>query len=279
MSFAQSNEKRYTERTMDGVRASEWLDNLAVHGRASFTSNDAVAGLGPTPTASRMALSRLLKSGRIASPYRGFYVVVAPEHRRLGCSPPEHFLDQLMTWLGVPYYIALLSAAAHHGAAHQAPLRMQVMVPKARHPIRSGEVGVDFIVRADLESTPVVTRTGPRGYLRIASAEATALELVGYDDRCGGLDHVATVLAELAEVLQPDALATAAALCPVAWVQRLGWLLERVDQPSLAEALVPEVARRATVQTRLLPSASGKGAPRDDRWRLIVNTEVEVDDL
>jgi hypothetical protein len=103
--------------------------------------------------------------------------------------------------------------------------------------------------------------------------------LVGYDDRSGGLDHDATVLAELAETLQPDALAAAAALCPVAWVQRLGWLLERIDQAALAEAVLPEVARRATVQTRLLPSASGSGAPRDGRWRLIVNTDVEPDEL
>ena len=44
----------------------------------------------------------------------------------------------------------------------------------------------------------------------VASPEATALELVGYADQCGGLDNVASVLGELSEALDalrdPDAL-------------------------------------------------------------------------
>lgn len=256
---------------------ASWLDDLGARGRAHFTSSEARAALG-SPAAVYNALSRLHRAGRIASPYRGFYVVVAPEHRRLGCSPPEYFVDQLMTWLGVKYYVALLSAAAHHGSGHQAPLRLQAIVPKPRRPIRCGETSVDFVVRSDMELTSVITATGPRGYLRFATAEATALEIVGYDDRCGGLSHVATVLGELATGLRPDALYTAATLCPIAWVQRLGWLLERVNQHALAESLLPEVDARASSPTRLLPRAPTRGAIRDTRWRVLVNAIVEPDD-
>jgi predicted transcriptional regulator of viral defense system len=184
-----------------------------------------------------------------------------------------------MRWLEVPYYIALLSAAAQHGAAHQAPMRTQVMVPSPRRPIRCGGVAVDFVVRADMSDTPVREWVGPRGYLRYATPEATALELVAYAPRCAGLSHVATVLTELADALEADALAAEGRRCPVAWVQRLGWLLDRVEQPGLAEALLPDVDARASSPTRLLPSHEGTGAPRDPRWRLIVNTDVEPDDL
>lgn len=262
---------------MTSLSASAWLDDLAVRGRVHFTTAEVREGLGTSLPAVHAVLSRLRKAGRIASPHRGFYVVVAPEHRKLGCPPAEHFLDPLMRSIGVPYYITLLSAAAHHGAAHQAPLRMQVMVPKARHPVRCGGVAIDFVVRSDMAATPTVTRTGPRGHLRIATAEATALELVGYDERCGGLSHVATVLAELAEVLKPEALVAAVAGCPVAWAQRLGWLLDRVDQHALADVLHGEVEGRATGETRLLPSAPGRGAVHDPRWGVIVNADVEPD--
>lgn len=42
----------------------------------------------------------------------------------------------------------------------------------------------------------------PRGTLVISTPEATALDLVGYPHRAGGLNQVATVLAELADVAQ-----------------------------------------------------------------------------
>lgn len=259
--------------------ATTFLDDLAVRGRAWFTSEDALAALGPSAPAARMTLSRLHAAGRIASPAKGFYVVVAPEYRALGCLPAEHFLDPLMRSLAVPYYMALLSAAAHYGAAHQAPMRTQVMVPAPRRPVRCGGVVIDFFVRADMADTPTRQVVGPRGYLHYATAEATALELVGYAPRCAGLSHVATVLAELAESLDANALAQEARRCPVAWVQRLGWLLEQVGQPTLAAALLPDVDARASAPTRLLPSRAGSGARRDRTWRLIVNTEVELDDL
>ena len=35
-----------------------------------------------------------------------------------------------MAHLSQPYYVALLSAAAYHGAAHQKPQVFQVMVPR-----------------------------------------------------------------------------------------------------------------------------------------------------
>ncbi len=279
LTFALCNDKRYSARTMPRQHANTFLDDLAVRGRAWFTTGDALAALGPSAPAARMSLSRLHAAGRIASPAKGFYVVVAPEYRSLGCLPAEHFLDPLMGWLGVPYYIALLSAAAQHGAAHQAPMRTQVMVPAARRPIQCGGVVVDFVVRADMTDTPTRQVVGPRGYMRYATAEATALELVGYAPRCAGLSHVATVLAELAEVLDANALATEGRRCPVAWVQRLGWLLELVEQPTLAAALLPDVAARASSPTRLLPSYTTASAPRDRRWRLMVNTDVEPDDL
>jgi predicted transcriptional regulator of viral defense system len=117
------------------------------------------------------------------------------------------------------------------------------------------------------------------GTVRVATPAATALELVGYADRCGGLSHVATVLAELAEAIDPAALAAEGRRAPVAWAQRLGWLLERVEKPDLADVLRPDVEARATAPTPLRRSAPTRGAERDARWRLIVNADVEPDDL
>jgi hypothetical protein len=48
-------------------------------------------------------------------------VIVPPEYRRIECLAADHFVPQLMEHLGEWYYVALLSAAELHGAAHQRP--------------------------------------------------------------------------------------------------------------------------------------------------------------
>jgi predicted transcriptional regulator of viral defense system len=258
-------------------RAAEFILELAARGLYHFTTDEAVASLRGQVPAVRAAMRRLKAKGQIADPHRGFHVIVPPEYRRLGCLPAEQFVPQLMGHLGETYYVALLSAAELYGAAHHRPQSFQVMVKTNRRPIRCGKVQVEFIARKDLEHTPIVERNTPRGVLRMASSEATALELVGYADRCGGLDNVASVLAALTETLEPQKLVVAAALCPIAWAQRLGYLLDVGEHRDLADVLVPGVQERAHVVAPLVRAKPKTGAERIDRWKLAVNAALEAE--
>jgi predicted transcriptional regulator of viral defense system len=257
--------------------AADYIEDLQTNGRLVFTTEDAVKALGRSLPAVRAQLRRLKENGRIADPHRGFHVVVPPRYRRLGCLPPELFIPQLMEHLDEPYYVALLSAAAYHGAAHQAPMVFQVMVARARRGLECGGVRVDFIARRDMEHTSVVRRETATGVLRVASPAATAVEVVAYAPRCGYLDNVATVLAELAESVEGDLLASEARRAPTAWLQRLGYLLERVEQQSLADHVHAVMVERNTFHVPLAPWLSMEGAPRNARWKLAVNTQVEPD--
>jgi predicted transcriptional regulator of viral defense system len=209
---------------------------------------------------------------------RSFHVVVPPKYRRLGCLPSEHFIDQLMEYLGEPYYVALLSAAERHGAAHQRPQSLQVMVSKNRPQVDCGQVRVLFIARGDLERMPVSTFKTPRGYIKYSTPEVTALELVGYPQHAGGLNNVATVLEELCEELDGEKLVEAAGLSPIGWSQRLGYLLELTGAAELAETLLPFVNENANSYIPLRRSENVAGATRDPRWKVIVNVEVEPDE-
>jgi len=257
--------------------ASDYVEDLQVNGRLTFTTAQAVEALGRSEAAVRAQLRRLKDKGHIAAPFRGFHVVVPPRYRRLGCLPAEQFVPQLLEHLGEPYYVALLSAAAYHGAAHQAPMVFQVVVAKSRRSLACGGVRVDFVARRDMADTPVVERNVPTGALRVASPAATALELVGYPERCGYLDNVATVLAELAESMDGEALAAEARRAPVAWVQRLGYLLVHVEQDALAAHVERVLAERDVFVVPLAPWLAMQGAPRDARWSLAINTDVEAD--
>jgi len=66
--------------------AADYIEALQASGRYTFTTEDAVEALGSSVVATRAALRRLKRKGRIADPYRGFHVVVPPAYRRLG--PP-----------------------------------------------------------------------------------------------------------------------------------------------------------------------------------------------
>ena len=257
--------------------AADYIEDLQTNGRLVFTTDDAIRALGKSVAAVRAQLRRLKSKGRIVDPHRGFHVVVPPQYRRLGCLPPDHFVPQLMEHLGQPYYAALLSAAAYHGAAHQAPMVFQVMVPRSRRSLECGGVRVDFAVRHDMEHTSVVERDTPTGILRVASPGATAVELVGYPERCGFLDNVATVLADLAESIDGDVLAAEARRAPTAWVQRLGYLLVLVGHADLAHRLDAVLAERDAFTVALAPWQAMEGTPRDARWQIAINTHVEPD--
>lgn len=259
------------------IRAASYIMSLAARGRHHFTTEEAAMALGSSLEATRAALRRLKARGDVADPHRGFHVIVPPEYRRLGCLPPDQFVPQLMQHLGEPYYVALLSAAELHGAAHQRPQSFQVMVTTNRRALDCGEVHVQFVARKDMASTSVIELKTPRGLLRVASPEATALELVGYADQSGGLDNVATVVSELAATIDPERLLRECARSPIAWVQRLGYLLDLTEQRAVADELAPFVLAHANALASLARSESRNGAPRVERWKLVANVKVEPD--
>ena len=254
-----------------------FVSNLAVGGRYSFASSEAQSALGVSPAAVKLALNRMTKQGGIASPARGFYVIVPPEYRSLGCLPADQFIPALMKSLRQTYYAGLLSAAQYHGAAHHRPQEFQIFLAKNRRPIQCGSVRVAFMARRRVTEVPVQNFNTPRGTILVSTPEATAIDLVGYQHRAGGLDQVATILSELAEKIDPGKLAAAARTSPIPWAQRLGYLLELIGVGKKAFALKAYVHKHARLAAVLLPTALRANSPRNDDWNLFVNADVEAE--
>ena len=257
------------------LSARDYLTRLAASGRYHFESADAQKALGVSPAAAKLALNRLARQRLIASPARGFYVIIPPEYQSLGSLPADQFIPALMQRLSLIYYAGLLTAAQYHGAAHQRPQEFQVMLAKSRRPLVSGAVRVAFYVRKDIAAIPTQSFNTPRGPVLVSTPEATAVDLVGYPNHIGGLDQAATVLGELAETINSEKLVTAAQTAPMPWAQRLGYLLTKAGAGDRAEPLKSYVRQHARQTAVLLPTAPHDEAARDDDWKLIVNAEVE----
>lgn len=257
------------------LHAREYIDQLASSGRHHFTSREARVALGVSADATKLALNRLARKSLIASPARGFYVIVPPDYRSLGCLPADQFIPSLMQRKQLTYYAGLLSAAQYYGAAHHRPQQFQVLLELNRRPIKCGKVRVMFVARKRIMEVPTRTFNTPRGEVRVSTPESTAIDLIGYTRRAGGLDNVATILTELAESMNPALLPEAAATAPLRWAQRLGYVLDLVGASNVVEPLRAYVRDKASEYTLLAPGSPSTNSRRDADWKIMVNSELE----
>lgn len=256
---------------------AEFVEDLQARGRYTFTRAEGASGARRSEMALEAALRRLKRRGRIASPRRGFYVLVPAEYREAGCPPASWFVDDLMRFLKQPYYVGLLSAAAIHGAAHQQPMVFQVVTDRPTRPARAGRVRIAFHMSRRIDSAPVVKVQTETGSMRVSSPEATAFDLVRFARSAGHLNNVATVLGELAEKLDSGALAKTARSYAAPETQRLGYLLEQLGRGELAASLVASIEARRRRLVLLAPGQAHGKAPPDRRWSVVPNVTIETD--
>lgn len=261
---------------MKSTSIAEFVDCLQAKGRYIFTKQEARQATKESDSVLKLSLWRLAKKRRVKLVREGFYIMVPLEYASSGVLPPDWFIADLMKFIGQPYYVGLLAAAAIHGASHQQPQEFQVVVPEPIRAIRVGSVSIKFYTKAALRSSSVVEVKTSTGYMRVSDPAVTAIDLVAYADRIGGLDRVFTVLQELSEKITPEMLLEAAKKeKPLAFSQRLGWLLEKAGHNGLVEQLSDWVTKRKPRETPLDPSSPRRGFSRDPRWKVIVNADVE----
>lgn len=264
-------------------RAEDWVNHQLAKGRFAFSLKQFRAEYaGQTDTATKFALKRLVDKGRILSIHKGYYLIIPPQYSSKGILPPSLFLDAFMKELNRPYYLSLLNAAAYHGASHQQPQEFFVVTgfPVMRPMVKKG-LKLHYISKQEVPASLLEVRKTEAGYLSISNPALTATDLIQYAKRVGGMNRVATVLAELSERMKPEAFDEALLHhVPVTALQRLGYLLEHVvgNQP-LADALHVALQKNHApwFRTPLSVSAPVKGFPADERWKVIVNTDIEIE--
>ena len=255
---------------------SDLVDHLQGRAVYTFTRREAAKSLRAKKETLTKALQRLGKAGRIRAVRRGFYVIIPLEYKAGGTIPVEWFIDPLMKFVGLPYYAGVLTAAAYHGAAHQQPQAFQVVVPKFERPIRSPVMRIGFFQNAAMALAPVEKMKTFTGFIPVSTPAWTAIDLVRFSGKIGGLDAVMTVLTELREKIAPDALLEAARReRDLSNVQRLGWLLDHAGGKSLADPLAEWLSGERPSKVALDVSAPAKGSRKDPRWQVVVNASPE----
>lgn len=259
----------------DRIAFRELPDFLISRGRYWATTGEIAVQTGTGSDATRHGLARLRSQRRLFTPARSFHVMVPPEYRSWGAVPAAWFIDPMMQHLGRSYYVGLLSAAAQHGASHQAAQTFQVVIDRHLEDRDFDRVRLRFQTSALVEQTPVEQVNTPTGTMAVSTREATVGDLVEHPEKSGGLGNVATILGEIGELDGPE-LARLSALRPRTHARRLGWLLTkfRAEVETSSLRIVADPDRGAPIP--LARGGSSRGAV-DEEWGVIVNTEVEPD--
>jgi predicted transcriptional regulator of viral defense system len=230
------------------------------------------------------ALGRLVNAGKVQSVWRGYYAIIRPDYGRDGVAPPIEYIDSLMTHLGIKYYVALLNAADLHGAAHQKPQTFTFISDHVLHPKTKRGVKLSPVLKRHFPKKYITKMNVMSGSINVSSPELTSIDLLMYPEKSGGPNNIATVLGELAEIINYnnvdedffDGI-------PAGAVQRLGFLLDEVLREDVQANILFVKAYRAGVHFRKrqlvnVPSKEDdRDLPYNKRWKIIVNYEVETD--
>ncbi|MBX9691515.1 MAG: type IV toxin-antitoxin system AbiEi family antitoxin, partial [Cyanobacteria bacterium] len=261
---------------MEKRSIANFVNELPAKGRYTFSRKELGQEFQKSDAAIKLALNRLKKKGKVVSPRRGFFVVVPEQYMKTGAPPPVWFIDALMKDWQSEYYVGLLSAAEMYSAAHHRPQEFQVICDAPHRAIHLARYRIRFFKKWNVHETPVETRNTPTGLIKVSTPEATALDLVRYYESAGYYNNVATVLSELSERMTGRSL-VAAAKCGVELVvlQRLGYLLDILEKPKLADLLHVWVSSQSPRITSLRPDMVSENAELNRRWNLYINDQVE----
>ena len=232
----------------------------------------------------KRTLTRLTAKGKIASVWKGFYVIVPIEFQSKGIVPDIYYIDQLMKFLGKDYYISLLNAAEFYGAAHQKPQELTVITtsPSLRSTQKKG-TKINFNNKTYIPEQFTEQRKTRTNYIKISSPELTATDLIQFEKVIGGINRAATVLSELAESCNFAKLpAPFFEYVPTPVIQRLGYILEEViDFQDKAEDLHSNVKQyvHSFRKTPLKYRKAISGCKTNKKWNVIINEQIEIDEL
>jgi hypothetical protein len=283
--FGALRNKNMVAITM-ACKIRDYINDLQKRGILTFTLSE-VRQKFPLSSeiAIKSALRRASDDNSVISARQGFYVIVPVSYALRGTVPPELYIDDLMRRLRYSYYVGLLNAAAYYGAAHQQPQEFSVIAasPPLRAVVKKG-IRINFIaVRKEIPQSWLRPFRTERGDIQVSKPELTAADLITYQKKIGGFNRVATILYELAEALDFGRLDKQFFdFVPVSTIQRIGYLLDSVlQQPKQAEMLYAKAQayKCAFQKVPLKRGKEGDYTAVNKRWKIIVNTQLEIDEI
>lgn len=260
---------------------STYLEELQTEGQYWLLRQEAIEFLQFSENAFRKAAHRLIVKGKLKRIRGDFYTIVPLEYHATGSLPASWFIDALIGYLKQKYYVGLLTAASLQGSAHQQPMAFQVITDKPTRAITVGQVRIEFFYKKTIQPHFYQAMKTASGTMHVSTAEMTAFDLVRYMNASGQVNHVSTVLSELAVSLNPDLLAELLKQddVEITAAQRLGYLLDFLQSTIDLEPLHRCLKQNKVIRRPLVAGSEQPVIQYDVRWSILVNETIEPDEL
>lgn len=265
-------------------RIETWITQCLSKGKISFSLKEVKEEFeSDSAITIKFGLNRLVQKEKVVSIFKGYYLIIPPQYSSKGILPAAMFIDGLMKFLDRKYYVALLNAAALHGSSHQQPQEYFIVTeyPVLRNTVRKG-LKINYISTRELPpETLTEKKKTETGYITVSNALLTAIDLINYEKKIGGLNRASTVINELFETIKPNTVSEELIqYSSVSSLQRLGFILEEiVNKKEIADRIF-SLCKKAGIKFYSIPlKASGKKNKEilNEKWKLIINTEIEID--
>ncbi|MCX6257859.1 MAG: hypothetical protein NTW49_08200 [Bacteroidia bacterium] len=266
------------------LKLENWVDQCLSKGKYSFNLEEVRDHFQKDSAAAiKQSLNRLVRKQKVVSVFKSYYVIVSPQYQSMGILPASMFIDGLMTYLGRKYYVGLLNAAALHGSSHQQPQEYFVVTeyPVLRATHKKG-VRINYI---STRKMPPVSLTEKKktttGFITVSKPILTALDLISYEKRTGGLNRASEVIYELLEIIKPkDINEEFIMFSSVSALQRIGYIFEEVLKNKVLAERIIQLSQKAGLKFSLIPlKASGSKEYSDinGKWKIEINTEIDIE--
>jgi predicted transcriptional regulator of viral defense system len=251
------------------------IENLQADGLRVFSLGDGMKRLKLSRKSVIEIVGRLKANRRVVALTSGLYALLHPSERKYGIRPLA-VVDPLMKYRKTPYYVGLLSAADHWGAAEQKPMALQIVVPKQLNFRKAKDLNIRLHVKKFFPKKGIVTGKTETGYFNVSSPELTALDLLAYPHGSGGFDNICLVIQDLMEKMKvKELLSCSKGYGFPASVQRLGLILESYGAPEdLVLPIKKWIWKKRPSTVSLLPNHPREGRTHPEWW-IVENVKIE----
>ncbi|MHA1887695.1 MAG: type IV toxin-antitoxin system AbiEi family antitoxin domain-containing protein [Promethearchaeota archaeon] len=258
-----------------------YIDNYLIEiqssGRYSVTLDEIKNKFKISEKAILQNLYRLKSKNQLAQIRKEFYVIIPPQYTNRGMLPPSLFINDMMDFLNRDYYVSLLSAAALHGAGHQQPMEFQVMIKKPPlRKIQNQKLNLNFFIKKDWKKNFITRKKTDTGFINVSNPEMTAFDLVNYNKKIGGINRIIPILEDLIENINPHELVKTSENQKIPTIQRLGFLIDRMDYEILASSLYNIIKNRVLHKIPLSLAHNKMVGISNQKWKVIENTDIDI---
>jgi len=259
---------------------AEYIIKSLQHEEYAFTWEELKNNSSKTDVALKNKLSRLVRKGEIINLRQGFYLILPPRYRSYQKIPLDLYAEKLFKHLNKPYYIGLYSAAAFYGAGHQQVQKDYLMtqVPNIRN-IKKGVIILEVFANSCWPEKNILQKKSDAGYFNISSPALTAIDLIHYQSKLGGINRMLAIIEELGEETKINDLEDLLSWYPhTSSIQRLGFLLSELQtNPALINLLREYLKGKNYYPVLLSPEKNRRPGSTDNIWKVDVNIEMESD--